>query len=123
MTARRRLLLAAAGAAGTGSLLAGARTIPGCTGQWLERPNFRGQPVSLVGGPALALAASVTAWAGAPRSRLGRAALLVGLAAGALGAYDDIAGARPGQRSDKGFRGHLSAAAQGRLSAGAVKAA
>jgi len=121
--AARPLLLAVAGAGATRGLLAAARAVPACTGQWLERSNYRGRPVSLVAGPVLAVAASATACASAPTSRLGRAALLAGLAAGALGAYDDIAGARPGQHGDKGFRGHLSALAQGRVSTGTVKAA
>lgn len=75
------------------------------------RTNFAGTPVSLHAGPALALAA-----AGAEPSRR-----LAALGAAALGAYDDLAGARPEQRADKGVRGHAAALAQGRVSAGAVK--
>lgn len=120
MTRGRRLLLAAAGAAGARVLLAGAQRSP--AGNRFTRTNHRGRPVSLLAGPALATAAAVTAGAGAPRSPLGRGALFVGLAAGALGAYDDVIGARPGELRDKGLRGHLAAAREGRISAGLVKA-
>jgi hypothetical protein len=48
-------------------------------------------------------------------------AAVAGLAAAAVGAYDDVAGAREDQRRDKGLRGHAAALAQGRLSAGVVK--
>lgn len=128
MTARparagRRLLLAVAGAAALRVLLFAARGVPACTGQWLERPNYRGRPVSLVAGPVLAVVAAGTAFAGAARSGLGRSALLVGLAAGVVGGYDDVAGSGPPHRGDKGFRGHLRALAEGRASAGLVKVA
>jgi len=123
VTYGRRLLVAAGSAIGARALLAGAQQVPARTGHTFTRLNHRGQPVSLLAGPVLATVASVTAFGGAPRSRLGRGALLVGLAAGTLGAYDDIAGARPEQRGDKGLRGHLAAAGQGRISAGLVKAA
>jgi UDP-N-acetylmuramyl pentapeptide phosphotransferase/UDP-N-acetylglucosamine-1-phosphate transferase len=79
--------------------------------------------VSLIAGPVVALAATAAAVAGAPTGRLRTAALVAGLGAGALGFYDDIVGARPEQRADKGFRGHLRALASGRVSAGAVKVA
>ena len=88
------------------------------TGDLLTRTNHRGQPVSLLAGPALATVGAVTAYAGARRSPVGRAALLLGVAAGALGAYDDIVGSRPDQRGDKGLRGHLAALRQGRISSG-----
>jgi hypothetical protein len=123
VTAAGRLLLATAGAAASRGLLVAARSGPACTGRRLERPNYRGRPVSLIAGPVVAAVAAVTAFAGAPRSRLGQAALLVGLVAGVAGGYDDAAGAGPAQRGDKGLRGHLSALAQGRISAGLVKVA
>lgn len=123
MTWSRWLLVAAAGAAAARALLAVAQKSPAGSDQRFTRSNHRGRTVSLLAGPVLATATAVTAWAGAPRSPLGRNALLVGLTAGALGAYDDIAGARLAQASDKGLRGHLVAARQGRISAGLVKAA
>jgi hypothetical protein len=47
----------------------------------------------------------------------------VGSVSGVVGAYDDLAGARPEQAADKGFAGHLAALREGRVSAGAVKVA
>jgi UDP-N-acetylmuramyl pentapeptide phosphotransferase/UDP-N-acetylglucosamine-1-phosphate transferase len=117
----RHLALAAAGAVATRALLRAAASLPPSVHQQLDRTNHRGEPVSLVAGPVVALAATATAVAGAPTPALRTAALVAGLGAGALGCYDDIAGARPEQRADKGFRGHLRALAAGRVSAGAVK--
>jgi UDP-N-acetylmuramyl pentapeptide phosphotransferase/UDP-N-acetylglucosamine-1-phosphate transferase len=91
----------------------------------LRRTNFRGRPVSLAGGPALIVAASLSAATGALAERRGRlavAALLAGLGAGAVGLYDDLVGVRPDQRA-KGLRGHLRALAEGRVTSGAVKVA
>lgn len=84
------------------------------------RTNHRGDPVNLVAGPVVAATASVLGAAGLPAA-LRAPALVLGLGSGAVGLYDDIAGARADQRGDKGFRGHLSALRAGRVSAGAVK--
>lgn len=121
MTRSRRLLLAAVGAGAARGLLAVARHAPPRFSDPFVRANYQGRQVSLLAGPILATVAAVTAGAGAPRSPLGRSAVLVGLAAGALGAYDDIAGSRPEQHGDKGLRGHLAAARHGRVSTGLVK--
>jgi hypothetical protein len=80
-----------------------------------ERTNHRGAVVSLVSGPALALAATLTS-----NSPL-RASTVAGLGAAAVGAYDDVAGSRLAQQRDKGLRGHAAALRAGRISAGAVK--
>ena len=119
----RHAALATAGAGVARGLLRAAETLPPDTLRSLQRTNHRGEPVSLVAGPVVALAATAAAVAGAPTGRLRTAALVAGLGAGALGLYDDIVGARPEQRADKGFRGHLRALASGRVSAGAVKVA
>jgi hypothetical protein len=87
----------------------------------LDRVNFRGRTVSLAGGPALALAASASAALGAGSLPGAAAALSAGLGAGAVGLYDDVVGARPEQKSAKGFRGHLGALREGRVTAGLVK--
>jgi UDP-N-acetylmuramyl pentapeptide phosphotransferase/UDP-N-acetylglucosamine-1-phosphate transferase len=119
----RRLALTGAGAAAARGLLRAAEALPPGTRAGLDRTNHRGEPVSLVAGPVVALAATASAVAGAGTPRLRAAVLVAGLGAGALGLYDDIVGARPEQRADKGFRGHLRALAAGRVSAGAVKVA
>jgi UDP-N-acetylmuramyl pentapeptide phosphotransferase/UDP-N-acetylglucosamine-1-phosphate transferase len=89
----------------------------------LERTNFHGRTVTLAGGPAIAAAATVTSAIGAPGGRLAMASLLAGGASGAVGLYDDIVGARPDQKASKGFRGHLSALGDGKVTSGMVKIA
>ncbi|GAA1774764.1 hypothetical protein [Luedemannella helvata] len=122
-TVGRALLgLAAAGLAR--QALAGISRTAGARA--LDRVNHRGEPVSLAAGPAFALAASATAGAGAAvegSPRLAAASLVAGLGCGAVGLYDDIVGARPDQKGDKGFRGHLAALREGRVSSGLVKIA
>ncbi len=119
----RRLALAAAGAvlarAGLAGVLAAADR-PGAT-RW-RRTNYAGRPLTLLGGPVLAAAATATAVAGAPAG-WGPATAVVGVVSGAVGGYDDLAGARPDQARDKGLAGHLAALRAGRVSAGAVKVA
>ncbi|WP_373319695.1 hypothetical protein [Rugosimonospora africana] len=97
------------------------RGAPGA--QRLERTNFRGHTVSLAGGPALAVAASATAALGAASAPAAAAALCAGLGAGGVGFYDDVVGSRPEQKSAKGFRGHLGALREGRITSGLVKIA
>jgi hypothetical protein len=84
---------------------------------WL-RTNHRGETVTLLEGPAFA-AGAVTAMAVAPGvpARMRVAAVFAGTAAGALGAYDDLAGSG----DSRGFKGHLSALARGEVTTGAVK--
>jgi UDP-GlcNAc:undecaprenyl-phosphate/decaprenyl-phosphate GlcNAc-1-phosphate transferase len=115
---RARLLtaLTGAGAARAGYAAAKARP-PGGEHTW-TRTNHRGEPVTLIEGPAVAagaVAATVAA-AGVP-ARARAAAALAGVGAAAFGAYDDLAGS--GDR--RGFRGHLGALRQGQLTTGAVK--
>lgn len=97
---------------------------PGGAELW-ERTNHRGSRVSLLGGPAVAVAATVAATAAAdPGSRVCTATL--GVTCGLVGCYDDLAGSRSvasGAVSDKGFAGHLSALRAGRISTGLVKLA
>jgi len=90
---------------------------PGGGDRW-RRTNHRGEPVTLLEGPAVVLGATAGLLAAPgipPRVRAGGAVAL--LAAGALGAYDDLAG--DGGR--KGLAGHLGALAHGELTTGAVK--
>ncbi|MDT5035332.1 MAG: hypothetical protein QOE03_517 [Micromonosporaceae bacterium] len=93
----------------------------------LTRTNYRGRTVSLAGGPALALGATAAAAAGAggpvrggTGGRLRAAVMVAGTGAGLVGFYDDLVGGRPGHAA-KGFRGHLTALAQGRVTSGLIK--
>ncbi|MEO5874240.1 MAG: hypothetical protein ABIS86_07650 [Streptosporangiaceae bacterium] len=82
------------------------------------RTNHRGEPVTLLEGPAFVVGA-VTAGVLIPGlpGRIRVAALLAGVGAGVLGAYDDLAGSS----SSRGFKGHLSALTRGEVTTGAVK--
>jgi UDP-GlcNAc:undecaprenyl-phosphate/decaprenyl-phosphate GlcNAc-1-phosphate transferase len=91
---------------------------PGGTKTW-SRTNHRGEPVTLLEGPAVAAGAMAGALAqaalGSPRS--GAAMALAGAGAAAFGGYDDLAGS--GNR--RGFGGHLGALRHGEVTTGAVK--
>src|SRR5262249_1993582 len=83
------------------------------------RTNHRGETVTLLTGPAVAIGAmaGTAASDASPRDRL--AAMLAAAGAGAFGGYDDLAG----DRRSTGFRGHLGALRKGELTTGAVKLA
>ncbi|WP_305789975.1 hypothetical protein [Symbioplanes lichenis] len=89
----------------------------------LERTNFHGRTVTLAGGPAMAAGATIGAVAGAPSLAAAAAVVTAGAASGAVGFYDDIVGNRPEQKAAKGFRGHLGALKEGRVTSGLVKIA
>ncbi len=83
-----------------------------------QRPNHRGASVSLLSGPALAVAATATS--GLPPA----AAAAAGLGAAAIGRYDDAvggAGGVGGAAGARGLRGHGAALRQGRVTTGSVK--
>jgi UDP-GlcNAc:undecaprenyl-phosphate GlcNAc-1-phosphate transferase len=83
-----------------------------------DRTNHRGEPVTLLEGPAVAAGAAAAALLGPGLAARTRAALAVAAAGAAgFGGYDDLAGS--GDR--RGFRGHLSALAAGEVTTGAVK--
>jgi UDP-GlcNAc:undecaprenyl-phosphate GlcNAc-1-phosphate transferase len=105
----RRAVAGAAAAGITQRLL--LTNPPGPPASWL-RSNHRGQQLSLVSGPALAVA--MTAVAALPRS----VAVVSSAGVAAIGRYDDTVGRVDGA---KGFRGHLGALRSGRLTAGSVK--
>ncbi|GIG92335.1 hypothetical protein [Plantactinospora endophytica] len=124
MTARRTG--ARSRALGVGVLLAGAALRGVLAGPWapgLRRTNFRGRTVTLAGGPALAAGAALGGAVGAPSRPAAAAALVAGLSCGAVGLYDDVVGARPEQKTAKGFAGHLAALREGRVTSGVVKIA
>ncbi len=137
MSSARLIGAVAAGAAAAGAARlaysAVTRWPPGGQKAW-SRTNHRGEPVTLLEGPAVAagaiagvlaqtvLAQTVLARVGlAPvtgSSRRRAAAMAVGaVGAAAFGAYDDLAGS--GDR--RGFRGHLGALRHGEVTTGAVK--
>ena len=123
MSGRRtaaRLALLGIGAVAAQGALAGLRRAPSA-GTW-DRTNFRGRTVSLAGGPAIAAAATASAAVGAGTGSLAAAALIAGGGAGAVGWYDDLVGGRP-EHQAKGFRGHLAALRDGRVTSGLVKIA
>ena len=90
---------------------------PGGAAVW-TRTNHRGEPVTLLAGPALAAGAALACALTPGLPPRVRAALVAGgLGAAAFGGYDDLAGS--GDR--RGFRGHLGALAHGEVTTGAVK--
>jgi UDP-N-acetylmuramyl pentapeptide phosphotransferase/UDP-N-acetylglucosamine-1-phosphate transferase len=111
----RRLLVAASGARLAYAAL--TRTQPGGEQAW-TRTNHRGEPVTLLEGPAVTVAAAATALAVPGLDAGQRLALgLAGAGSGAFGCYDDLA--ESGDR--RGFRGHLGALAKGEVTTGAIK--
>jgi hypothetical protein len=113
----------AAGAARLGYAALNRRP-PGGIKTW-ARTNHRGEPVTLLEGPAVAAGAiagllaqaGVRVISGSARPRADAAAVLAAVGAAAFGAYDDLAGS--GDR--RGFRGHLGALRHGEVTTGAVK--
>ena len=92
---------------------------PGGRQAW-ARTNHRGEPVTLLEGPAAAAAAAAAALVAPGLPARGRAALAVaGAGAAAFGGYDDL----KGSAARRGFRGHLGALARGEVTSGAVKLA
>lgn len=83
-----------------------------------QRTNHRGEVVTLLAGPAVAVGAlaGCAMTPGLP-GRLRGAAGLAGVAAATLGAYDDLAGSG----AAKGLRGHLGALRRGELTTGGAK--
>src|SRR5262249_22119464 len=115
---------AAALAAGTAAACAAraayaalSRRPPGGSTLW-TRTNHRGEPVTLLEGPALTVGTGAGSAMGPGLAPRARAALAVaGAGSAAFGGYDDLAGSG----SRRGFRGHLGALAQGEVTTGAVK--
>jgi UDP-N-acetylmuramyl pentapeptide phosphotransferase/UDP-N-acetylglucosamine-1-phosphate transferase len=106
-----------AAAAARAAYTALTRNPPGGAERW-TRTNHRGEPVTLLEGPAAALAGAIAASAAPGVPARSRAALMAAAAgAAAFGGYDDLAGS--GDR--RGVRGHLGALAHGQVTTGAVK--
>ena len=127
--ARRWLAAGAAGATAAGAArfayAAAGRRPPGGPKLWV-RTNHRGEPVTLLEGPAVAVGAIAGVLvqrlvfprpAGSASGRAIAALAIGGAGAAVFGAYDDLAGS--GDR--RGFRGHLGALRHGEVTTGAVK--
>jgi hypothetical protein len=91
---------------------------PGGGPTW-DRTNHRGEPITLLEGPAVAIGSIAGALAGGGATRDRIALAVAGAGAAAFGSYDDLAG----NGVSKGFRGHLGALRAGELTTGAVKIA
>jgi UDP-GlcNAc:undecaprenyl-phosphate/decaprenyl-phosphate GlcNAc-1-phosphate transferase len=119
MNGRPLLRLGLAGAGAWLGAAALARRPPGGKKLW-TRTNHRGEPVTLLEGPAATAGAVAAAMAVPGLDPAARAALgLAGAAACAVGCYDDLAG----DSARHGFSGHIGALASGEITTGAVKIA
>lgn len=112
-----RSALIAAGSARIAYAVLRARP-PSGAATW-TRTNHRGETVTLLEGPAVAIGGIAGALAGGTSQRNRLAAALAAAGAAAFGGYDDVAG----DRRSTGFRGHLGALRDGELTTGAVKLA
>jgi UDP-N-acetylmuramyl pentapeptide phosphotransferase/UDP-N-acetylglucosamine-1-phosphate transferase len=107
--------LAAAGAARAAYAAFGRRP-PAGEKTW-TRTNHRGESLTLLEGPAVAVGAVVAALVAG--NRPGAAMALAGAGAASFGCYDDLAEGK----SRKGLRGHIGALAHGEVTTGAIKLA
>jgi UDP-GlcNAc:undecaprenyl-phosphate GlcNAc-1-phosphate transferase len=83
------------------------------------RTNHRGEPITLLEGPAATIGAVAGVLAGSHGDRTAIASAVAGVGAAGFGSYDDLAG----NGDHRGFRGHISALRNGELTTGAVKLA
>jgi UDP-GlcNAc:undecaprenyl-phosphate GlcNAc-1-phosphate transferase len=119
----RAVLTGAVAAGGARLAYAGLKRYPPGGAKTWSRTNHRGEPVTLLEGPAAAIgavAATVLSNHFPERSILTPPVLplaIAGTGAAAFGVYDDLAGS--GKR--RGLRGHLGALAHGEVTTGAVK--
>jgi UDP-GlcNAc:undecaprenyl-phosphate/decaprenyl-phosphate GlcNAc-1-phosphate transferase len=115
---RRPVLASGVAAASARLAYAGLIRRPPAGAKTWTRTNHRGEPVTLLEGPAAAAGAVAGALIAPGLSGRRRAALAVaGAGAAAFGCYDDLAG----RGARRGFRGHLGALARGEVTSGAVK--
>lgn len=116
----RRAALVAAGAVAARVAYRALVARPPAGEKTWARTNHRGEPVTLLEGPAAAVGATaaLVAVPGVP-ARVRVAGALCGLGSAAVGAYDDLAGSG----DSRGFRGHLGALAHGEVTTGMVKIA
>lgn len=111
-------LAAALAGAGAGALARQALdgVVPAGDPRW-TRTNHRGEPISLLEGPAVAvgLAAAALACGG----RVGAAGAVAVAGGAAFGLVDDLS--EDASRTRKGLKGHLGALARGELTTGGLK--
>ncbi|WP_315095523.1 hypothetical protein [uncultured Cellulomonas sp.] len=115
-----RRVLAGAVVGGVTAVARGLLDLQAPAGQvrW-TRTNHRGEPISLLEGPAVAVGLLAGGLVGAPSGR-GALALTVATASGAaFGLVDDLGEDTSSRR--KGLRGHLGALAHGELTTGGLK--
>ncbi|GIG20922.1 hypothetical protein Cch01nite_16460 [Cellulomonas chitinilytica] len=91
---------------------------PGGPARW-TRTNHRGEPVSMLEGPAVAAGLLVGSVVGAPSGRAAAAVGVATAAGAAFGIVDDLAEDTEAKR--KGLRGHLGAMARGEVTTGGLK--
>lgn len=109
------------GASATGCVRRELGRYVGFAPRW-NRTNFRGQPVSLLEGPAIIAGLTMSAGVACADHRVSGtpASVIVAISgAGVFGLVDDLT--EDGQNRSRGFRGHLSALRQGRVTTGALK--
>ena len=116
-TAAQAIAAAVAVRAGYSAL---ARLMPPVGRERAQRINYRGRPVTLLGGVAVALGALCAVGADRRASPLlRRAALVAGSGAALAGCLDDFRG----NAEARGLRGHLTALGQGSITTGGLKIA
>jgi UDP-N-acetylmuramyl pentapeptide phosphotransferase/UDP-N-acetylglucosamine-1-phosphate transferase len=124
--ARAAATAVTAAAAARGAYTALRRYPPAGQKTW-ARTNHRGEPVTLLEGPAVSvgavagqvIAAAVTAGGSGGRRVLAHPAAVAGLGGAAFGVLDDLRGSA----KRRGLRGHLGALAHGEVTTGTVKLA
>jgi UDP-N-acetylmuramyl pentapeptide phosphotransferase/UDP-N-acetylglucosamine-1-phosphate transferase len=91
---------------------------PGGAARW-TRINHRGEPISLLEGPAVAAGLVAGALGAAPDGRTRAATAIATAGAGTFGLVDDLV--EDTSTRTKGLRGHLGALARGRVTTGGLK--
>ena len=108
-------------AAGTAAASVGGSSLDPLIGdraRW-NRTNHRGEPVSMLEGPATVVGLLVGGVLGAPSARAALAATAATAGGGAFGLVDDLT--EDTTTRTKGLRGHLGALAHGELTTGGLK--
>lgn len=119
MSAARRVLAAAVAGAATAAARGGLDWSPPAGAATWTRTNHRGEPVSLLEGPAVTAGVLAGALVGGGGARSTAATAVAVVGAGAFGLVDDL-GEDSATRT-KGLRGHLGALARGHLTTGGLK--